>query len=61
MATQAVQTGQRISPYARRLAAQRGIPVADLVGTGPGGEVVAKDVRRAGRPMTGQRPTTATR
>ena len=38
----------RISPYARRLAAQLGLPVADLVGSGPGGEVVAKDVRRAG-------------
>jgi pyruvate/2-oxoglutarate dehydrogenase complex dihydrolipoamide acyltransferase (E2) component len=48
MVTQAIQTELRISPYARRLAAQRGIPVVDLVGTGPGGEIVARDVRRAG-------------
>jgi len=39
---------RRISPYARRLAAQLGLQIADLVGTGPGGEVGAKDVRRAG-------------
>jgi pyruvate/2-oxoglutarate dehydrogenase complex dihydrolipoamide acyltransferase (E2) component len=48
MVTQAVPTERRISPYARRLAAQRRIPAVELVGTGPGGEVVAKDVRRAG-------------
>jgi pyruvate/2-oxoglutarate dehydrogenase complex dihydrolipoamide acyltransferase (E2) component len=39
---------RRISPYARRLAAQLSLQIADLVGTGPGGEVGAKDVRRAG-------------
>jgi pyruvate/2-oxoglutarate dehydrogenase complex dihydrolipoamide acyltransferase (E2) component len=39
---------RQISPYARRLAAQIGLRVADLVGTGPGGEIGAKDVRRAG-------------
>jgi len=37
-----------ISPYAKRLAVQRGLRIADLVGTGPGGEIGAKDVRRAG-------------
>jgi pyruvate/2-oxoglutarate dehydrogenase complex dihydrolipoamide acyltransferase (E2) component len=39
---------RQISPYARRLAAQVGLRMADLVGTGPGGEIGAKDVRRAG-------------
>ena len=48
MTSHPIRTAFRISPYARRLAAQLGIPVADLVGTGPGGEVGAKDVRRAG-------------
>jgi pyruvate/2-oxoglutarate dehydrogenase complex dihydrolipoamide acyltransferase (E2) component len=48
MTSEPIGTACRISPYARRLAAQLGIPMADLVGTGPGGEVGAKDVRRAG-------------
>jgi hypothetical protein len=47
MVTHVVQTEPRISPYARRLAARRRIPVVELAGTGPG-EVVVKDVRRAG-------------
>jgi predicted GTPase len=37
-----------VSPYARRLAAQLGVRVSDLIGTGPDGAVGAKDVRRAG-------------
>lgn len=36
-----------LSPRARRLAAQEGIPVAGLVGTGPGGRVIERDVRAA--------------
>jgi pyruvate/2-oxoglutarate dehydrogenase complex dihydrolipoamide acyltransferase (E2) component len=49
MTSTAVPSGPavRISPYAKRLAVQRGLAVADLVGTGPGGEIGAKDVRRA--------------
>jgi len=43
----------RISPYAKRLAVQRGLTVADVVGTGPGGEIGAKDVRRAGVALGG--------
>jgi pyruvate dehydrogenase E2 component (dihydrolipoamide acetyltransferase) len=47
---------RRVSPYARRLAAQLGVPVADLVGTGPGGAIGAKDVRRANA-AAGRHPT----
>jgi pyruvate dehydrogenase E2 component (dihydrolipoamide acetyltransferase) len=32
------------SPYARRLARDRGVPLARVTGTGPGGRVVAADV-----------------
>ncbi len=34
----------RVSPRARRLAAERGVDVADLVGTGPAGAIVGDDV-----------------
>ncbi|HEU5084793.1 MAG TPA: E3 binding domain-containing protein, partial [Acidimicrobiales bacterium] len=36
--------GVRASPYARRLAAERGVDLATVAGTGPGGAVVAGDV-----------------
>jgi pyruvate dehydrogenase E2 component (dihydrolipoamide acetyltransferase) len=36
----------RVSPYARALAAERGIDVETLAGTGPGGRIVARDVER---------------
>lgn len=38
---------RRISPLARKLARERGIDIAQLKGTGPGGRVVEADVRRA--------------
>lgn len=54
------------SPYARKLAAERGIELASVAGTGPGGRVTAADVDRAGgaapavarpaRPMPAVRP-----
>lgn len=37
----------RISPYARRLCRERGIDGASLVGSGPSGRVVARDVPNA--------------
>lgn len=40
-------TRARISPAARQLAAVRGIALAGLVGTGPGGAIVRADVERA--------------
>jgi len=36
-----------VSPYARRLAAERGIDLAAVTGTGPGGAVLARDVDEA--------------
>ena len=37
----------RISPYARRIAAERGVDVSKLSGTGPSGAIQASDVRSA--------------
>ena len=37
----------KISPLARRLAAEHGIDITKLVGTGPGGRIVKEDVERA--------------
>jgi pyruvate dehydrogenase E2 component (dihydrolipoamide acetyltransferase) len=44
-----VQAGGRIfsSPLARRLAKAAGLTIADLVGTGPGGRIVRRDIERA--------------
>lgn len=41
--------GERVfaSPLARKLAAEAGIPIEGLAGTGPGGRIVERDVRRA--------------
>jgi pyruvate dehydrogenase E2 component (dihydrolipoamide acetyltransferase) len=38
---------QRVSPLARRLAAEKGIDLATLTGSGPGGSIRADDVRDA--------------
>jgi pyruvate dehydrogenase E2 component (dihydrolipoamide acetyltransferase) len=37
----------RATPLARRLAQERGIDLADLAGSGPGGAIVAEDLRAA--------------
>lgn len=45
----------RASPYARRLAAELGVTLAGLTGSGPGGRVVARDVERLARgPVAGR-------
>jgi pyruvate dehydrogenase E2 component (dihydrolipoamide acetyltransferase) len=46
------------SPVARRLAAQRGIDLAAVPGTGPGGRVLRQDVAAAGA-AAGRSPTSA--
>ena len=49
------------SPFARRLADELGIDLVSLAGTGPGGSVLERDVRRAAlvvRPETPARPQT---
>lgn len=45
----AVTAGDRVraSPYARKVAAEAGVSLAGLAGSGPGGRVVAEDVRAA--------------
>lgn len=44
--TAAAPTGARSSPAARRLAAERGIDLASVRGTGPGGAIQLEDVQR---------------
>ena len=47
----------RISPAARKLARERGIPLEHLRGSGPGGRIVVEDVERATTgPMPAARP-----
>jgi pyruvate dehydrogenase E2 component (dihydrolipoamide acetyltransferase) len=50
----APQTGQRVkaSPLARRIAAERGIDLGSLHGTGPEGRVVLRDLEGAGAVAT---------
>jgi pyruvate dehydrogenase E2 component (dihydrolipoamide acetyltransferase) len=43
--------GTRISPKARRLAKELGVDIANLRGSGPGGEILASDVQTAGAPV----------
>jgi pyruvate dehydrogenase E2 component (dihydrolipoamide acetyltransferase) len=52
-AAAATTVGGRIlaSPNARRVAAERGIPLASLRGTGPGGRIVSEDVGAAPVPQ----------
>lgn len=49
LASVAVADGSRLkaSPLARRIARERGVELASLVGTGPDGRIVAEDVERA--------------
>jgi len=51
----------RISPYARRIAAERGVDISKLPGTGPGGAVQASDVRSAKAPEPSERVSPAER
>ncbi len=37
----------KASPLARRIARERGVDLASVVGTGPDGRIVAEDVERA--------------
>jgi pyruvate dehydrogenase E2 component (dihydrolipoamide acetyltransferase) len=37
----------RVSPAARKLAAERGVPLAGIKGTGPGGAIVSADIEQA--------------
>ena len=45
--TQSSSPPTRISPKARRLASERGVNLADVRGSGPGGEILAADILAA--------------
>ena len=47
-------SGARISPKARRLAKELGIDIATVLGSGPGGEILASDVQAASTGASGQ-------
>ena len=50
----------KASPIARRIAAEKGIDLARIQGTGPGGRIIKSDVESASeRPMLPPLPTTA--
>lgn len=51
--------GKRATPYARKLAGERGLDLARLSGTGPAGEITADDVRRAAEQAPAQAPARA--
>jgi pyruvate dehydrogenase E2 component (dihydrolipoamide acetyltransferase) len=51
----------RISPFARRLAAERGIDLSDLRGTGPGGAIQASDLKQAKPRRASKRSSAAAR
>ncbi len=46
----------RATPIARRLAAQLGVPIGSLRGTGPGGRIVGSDVHAAARGGVSEAP-----
>ncbi len=50
--TSSSQTRRAVSPYARRLAREKGIALDDLPGTGPTGRIVAADVLAYQAPAT---------
>ena len=47
---QITATGAKISPKARRLAKELGVDITTLHGSGPGGEILASDVRAGSAP-----------
>jgi len=48
----ALPGGVRVTPLARRIAAERGISLSTLTGSGPNGRIIARDVREAEHPAT---------
>ncbi|HSY97893.1 MAG TPA: dihydrolipoamide acetyltransferase family protein [Terriglobales bacterium] len=47
------QQAVKISPKARRLASERGVKLADVQGSGPGGEILASDILAAAESNAG--------
>ena len=51
-------SGARISPKARRLAQEKGIDITRLTGSGPGGEILADDIRAVASAQAFPEPVT---
>ena len=49
----------KASPLARKIAAEKGIDLASLTGTGPGGRIVEKDLEGAGAKFAASKPAQA--
>ena len=56
VATQTTSTQIRISPKARRLAAERGVELGQVRGSGPGGEILTADILAAAESKNGPVP-----
>src|ERR1039457_2251283 len=56
--TQAVNQAIKISPKARRLAGERGVNLADVRGSGAGGEILASDILAAAESKASAPPAT---
>jgi pyruvate dehydrogenase E2 component (dihydrolipoamide acetyltransferase) len=50
------QQAIKISPKARRLASERGVSLADVRGSGPGGEILASDILAVAESKAGSSP-----
>jgi pyruvate dehydrogenase E2 component (dihydrolipoamide acetyltransferase) len=50
---QSITQAVKISPKARRLASERGVKLADVQGSGPGGEILASDILAAAESNAG--------
>jgi pyruvate dehydrogenase E2 component (dihydrolipoamide acetyltransferase) len=57
-ATQSNTQAVKISPKARRLASERGVNLADVRGSGAGGEILASDILAAAESKTAPSPAT---
>ena len=57
-ATQSANQAVKISPKARRLASERGVNLADIRGSGPGGEILASDILAAANSKASKPPAT---
>ncbi len=53
----ALSTSARMSPKARKLASEHGVDIKQLVGSGPGGEILAEDILKAAE-GAGHKPAT---
>jgi len=61
MHTASLPAASRISPKARRLAKERGVDVAHLRGSGPGGEILSSDIEAATQSKEVAAPTQPTK